>query len=110
MVQVTPSLQQVWRVQELFPEPCRGGWKSKGKGSNAIRENGKENPGFVFPPARRTKREQTPLHGGICPLIKSTSVFYNQLQGFITKTSGFPRRLCAQMAIFPGVHKAEVEF
>lgn len=56
------------------------------------------------------QREQTPLHAVICPVIKSTSVFYNQLQGFITKTSGFPRGLCAQATKFPGVHKIEVEF
>lgn len=98
--------QQVLRVQELFPPPCRRDWKSEGKGSNTIREKGKENPASLLPGEQRGNKH----HTGICPVIKSTSVFYNQLQGFITKTSGFPRGLCAQTTIFPGVHKIEVEF
>lgn len=55
-------LQQVLRVQECFSATCRRAWKSEGS-LQYHQGEGKENPVFV----RRTRREQTLLHAGICP-------------------------------------------
>lgn len=95
------------RVQELFP----GGFgRVRGKGYNPTKEKGKRTLCLCSLLPGEQGGNKTPPHAGVCPVIKSTSVFYNQLQGFITKASGFPRGLCAQTTTFPGVHKSEVEF